>query len=143
VPIAAINRAVVQAINVARSIAPDARGVLVSDDPMEAAAVRERWSRQLPDVPLIVVESPYRALVGPLIAYLDLLDDETLDDADWPITFVVIPEYVASSWWERVLYNQSAHRLRRALIGRRRTVVVDVPYRREDPEATEVPALSA
>jgi amino acid transporter len=140
VPIAGINRAVVQAINVARSIAVDARGVLVSDDPVEARAVRDRWSRQLPDVPLIVVESPYRALVGPLLAYLDLLDDEALDDADRPITFVVIPEYVASSWWERVLYNQSAHRLRRALIGRRHTVVVDVPYRREDREALEVPA---
>jgi hypothetical protein len=47
------------------------------------------------------------------------------------VTFVVIPEYVARSWWERLLYNQSANRLRRALIGRPHTVVVGVPYRRD------------
>jgi hypothetical protein len=46
----------------------------------------------------------------------------------------VIPEFVARSWWERILYNQSARRLRQALLGRRHTVVVNVPYRREDPE---------
>ena len=46
----------------------------------------------------------------------------------------MIPEYVARSWWERILYNQSARRLRTALLGRRHTVVVNVPYRREEPE---------
>ena len=50
-----------------------------------------------------------------------------------PITFVVIPEYVARSWWERILYNQAAKRLRTVLLGRPHTVVVNVPYRREDP----------
>ena len=49
-----------------------------------------------------------------------------------PITFVVVPEYVARHWWERILYNQSAKRLRTALLGRPHTVVVNVPYRRED-----------
>jgi hypothetical protein len=131
VPIASINRAVVHAVNVGRSIATDVRAVLVSDDPDHAARIRERWERQIPDVPLVVVESPYRALVGPLLAYLDVLDAGR-PDTEAPITFVVIPEYVARSWWERLLYNQSAKRLRTALLGRRRTVVVNVPYRRDD-----------
>ena len=52
---------------------------------------------------------------------------------------MVIPEYVAKSWWERVLYNQSARRLRTLLLGRPHTVVVNVPYRRDDPEAFEPP----
>jgi len=132
VPVPGINRAVVQAVNVARSIATDVRAVLVSDDPSTASAVRERWERQLPDVPLVVVESPYRALVGPLLAYLDVLDQAWPPDKKEPVTFVVIPEYVARSWWERILYNQSARRLRTALLGRRHTVVVNVPYRREE-----------
>ena len=132
IPVPGINRAVVQAVNVARSVADDARAVLVSDDPLEANRIRERWERQLPDVPLVVVESPYRALVGPLLAYLDVLDDAWPPDKKEPITFVVIPEYVARSWWERILYNQSARRLRAALLGRHHTVVVNVPYRRED-----------
>ena len=131
VPVAGINRAVVHALNVGRSIATDVRAVLVSDDPDHAARIRERWERQIPDVPLVVVESPYRALIGPLLAYLDVLDAGP-PDTDAPITFVVIPEYVARSWWERLLYNQSAKRLRTALLGRRRTVVVNVPYRRDD-----------
>ncbi len=133
VPVPGINRAVVQAINVGRSIAPDVRAVLVSDDPQEEARIREQWERQLPDIPLVFVESPYRALVGPLLAYLDVLDYAWPPDKEAPITFVVIPEYVARSWWERILYNQSARRLRTALLGRRQTVVVNVPYRREEP----------
>jgi amino acid transporter len=137
VPVPGINRAVVQAINVGRSIAPDVRAVLITDEPEEAAAIRQRWQRQLPDVPLVVVESPYRALVGPLLAWLDVLDQAWPDGQPEPITFVVIPEFVSRTWWERMLYNQSAKRLRTALIGRPHTVVVNVPYRREEepPEA--------
>jgi hypothetical protein len=126
---------------VGRSIAPDVRAVLISDEPEEATAIRERWERQIPDVPLVIVESPYRALVGPMLAYLDVLDEMWPENKEAPVTFVVIPEYVARSWWERLLYNQSANRLRTALIGRPHTVVVNVPYRREDedPEETELP----
>ena len=67
-----------------------------------------------------------------MLAYLDVLTQQWPDDKEEPITFVVIPEYVARSWWERILYNQSANRLRAALIGRPHTVVVNVPYRPED-----------
>jgi hypothetical protein len=135
IPVPGINRAVVQAVNVGRSIAPDVRAVLVSDDAEEAAAVRAQWERQLPDVPLVIVESPFRALVGPLLSYLEVLDQAWPPDKEEPITFVVIPEYVAQSWWERLLFNQSAKRLRAALLGRPFTVVVNVPYRREEPAA--------
>jgi amino acid transporter len=137
VPVPGINRAVVQAVNVGRSIADDVIAVLISVDPDEAEQIRTRWHRQLPGVPLVVVESPYRALVGPLLAYLDVLDQAWPPDKEAPVTFVVIPEYVARHWWERLLYNQSARRLRAALVGRPRTVIVDVPYRREDPMAFE------
>jgi amino acid transporter len=143
VPVPGINRAVVRAINVGRSIAPDVRAVLVSDDPAEAARIRQQWERQLSDIPLVFVESPYRALVGPLLAYLDVLDQAWPPDKEAPVTFIVIPEYVARSWWERILYNQSARRLRTALLGRRHTVVVNVPYRRDDPDETIPPAPAA
>jgi amino acid transporter len=131
VPIPDINRAVVQAVNVGLSIDPNIQAVLISDEPERAAAIKARWERQMPEVPLVIVESPYRALVAPLISYLDVLDRGWPSDKEAPITFVVIPEYVARSWWERILYNQSAKRLRTALLGRPHTVVVNVPYRRE------------
>jgi amino acid transporter len=131
VPVPGINRAVVHAVNVGLSIDPNVQAVLISDDPDEAALIRDRWERQMPRVPLVIVESPYRALVAPLVSYLDVLDRGWPSDKEAPITFVVIPEYVARSWWERILYNQSAKRLRAALLGRPHTVVVNVPYRRD------------
>ena len=132
VPIPGINRAVIQAINVGRSIDDDVRAVYISEDPDDAAAVRAQFERQIPGIPLVVVESPYRALAGPLLAYLDVLDGAWPPDKPHPITFIIIPEYVAASWWERILYNQSAKRLRGILLGRPHTVVVNVPYRREE-----------
>jgi amino acid transporter len=134
VPIPGLDRATVQAINVGRSVSDDLRAVFITDDPEDAARLREDFERQVPGVPLVVVESPYRALAGPLLAYLDVLDMAWPPDKPEPITFVVIPEYVAKSWWERLLYNQSAKRLRSMLLGRPHTVIVNVPYRRDDPE---------
>jgi amino acid transporter len=134
VPVPGLNRAVVQAVNVGRSISDDVRAVYITDDAEEAGHLRRQWELQVPGVPIVVVESPYRALVGPLVAYLDVLDRSWPPDQEAPITFVVVPEYVARHWWERILYNQSARRLRSTLLGRPMTVVVDVPYRREDPD---------
>jgi amino acid transporter len=133
IPVPSLDRAVVRAVNVARSVADDVTAVYISDDADASTRMRERWERQVPGVPLVIVESPYRALTGPLIAYLDVLDHAWPPDKSAPITFVVVPEYVARHWWERVLYNQSARRMRTVLLGRPHTVVVDVPYRRDDP----------
>jgi amino acid transporter len=132
VPVPSLNRAVVRAINVARSITDDVLAVYISEDADQSTRMRTRWERQVPGVPLVIVESPYRALAGPLVAYLDVLDRAWPPDKPEPITFVVVPEYVARHWWERILYNQSARRLRSILLGRPHTVVVDVPYRRDD-----------
>jgi amino acid transporter len=141
IPVPSLNRAVVQAVNVARAITDDVSAVYISVDPEHSAKMRERWERQVPGVPLVIVESPYRALAGPLVAYLDVLDLAWPPDRPEPITFVVVPEYVARHWWERALYNQSARRLRTILLGRPHTVVVDVPYRRDDP--AEEPAAES
>ncbi len=132
IPVPSLNRAVVRAVNVARSITDDVSAVYISEDPEDSARMRERWERQVPGVPLVIVESPYRALAGPLMAYLDVLDRAWPPDKPEPITFVIVPEYVARHWWERILYNQSARRLRTILLGRPHCVVVDVPYRRDD-----------
>ena len=134
IPVARLDRAVIQAVNVARSISDQVTAVMVTDEPEQAAIQRVRWEKAVPDVPLVVVESPYRALVAPLLAYLDVLDRGWPSDRQAPITFVVVPEYVARSWWERILYNQSAAGLRKALLGRPHTVVVNVPYRRDDTD---------
>ena len=131
VPVNGLNRAVVQAVNFARTTTSDVRGVYVTEDRDEGESLRRRWERQLPGVPLVIVESPYRAVVEPIVAYLDVLDLQLEAAAEAPVTVVVLPEYVAKQWWDRVLYNQTAKRLKAALVGRDHTVIADVPYRRE------------
>lgn len=140
VPVNGINRAVVQAVNFGRTLASDVRAVFVTEDHEQGEVLRERWDRQLPGIPLVIVESPYRALVGPVTAYLDVLDLAWPPDRPTPVTIVILPEYVARHWWDRILYNQSAKRLRQALLGRAHTVVVNVPYRRESQESGERPS---
>jgi amino acid transporter len=130
IPVNGINRAVVQAVNFGRALARDLRAVYVTDDLEAADALRARWEEQLPDVPLVIVESPYRAVISPVVAYLDILDQAWDPDKEAPLTIVVLPEYVARHWWDRMLYNQTAKRLKSALVGREHTVIADVPYRR-------------
>ncbi len=135
IPVNGINRSVVQAVVFGRSLASDPsmlQAVFVTTDPEAAEHLRERWERQLPGVPLVVVESPYRALVGPVVTYLDVLDLAWPPDKEVPTTIVVLPEYVARHWWDRMLYNQQARRLKASLVGREHTVIADVPYRRSD-----------
>jgi amino acid transporter len=130
IPVNGINRAVVQAVVFGRTLASDVRAVFITEDPDAGDELRLRWERQVPNVPLVIVESPYRALIGPLTAYLDVLDLAWPPDKEAPITIVVLPEFVARHWWDRLLYNQSAKRLKAALVGREHTVIADVPYRR-------------
>jgi amino acid transporter len=130
VPVNGINRAVVQAVNFGRTISSDIRAVYVTDDIEQADALRVRWERQLVDIPLVIVESPFRAVISPIVAYLDILDQAWPPDKEAPVTIVVLPEFVARHWWDRLLYNQTANRLKAALIGREHTVIADVPYRR-------------
>jgi amino acid transporter len=134
VPVAGIDRAVVQAVNIGRSIGPDVRAVIIADDPATALDLREKWDTRFEDVPLDIIEVPFRALAGPMLAYLDWLDESTPAGTKTPITFVIVPEFVPRHWWERPLYNQSAKAMRAALIGRRGTVVVDMAYRRQGQE---------
>jgi amino acid transporter len=135
VPVSGINRAVIQAINIGRSIGPDVRAVIVSSDPESAIDTRGDWERRIEDIPLDIVETEVPMLVEPILAYLDHLDGEWPDGTPAPVTFVIVPEFVARHWWERGLFNQSAKRLRAALLGRPHTVVVDMPYRRSHAAA--------
>jgi amino acid transporter len=124
VPIARLDRPARQAIAFANSINANALAVHVTNDPQEAELLRRRWPDWAGATELVVVESPYRALIGPLLAYMDALQRQ---DPGRPI-LVVLSEFVPRHWWENVLHNQTALRLKLRLFVRRNTIVADVPY---------------
>jgi hypothetical protein len=73
------------------------------------------------------VESPYRALVRPLVRYLEFIAAKMPDE----VVVVLLPEYVPRHWWERFLYNENTHRIRAELLGRPNILVAEVPFRRD------------
>ena len=124
VPIARLDAPARQAIAFANSISDDAVAVHVTNDPEDAAELRARWPEWAGTTRLVIVESPYRALVGPLLSYLDALDRQ---DPDRPV-LVVLSEVVPRHWWENLLHNQTTLRLKLRLFFRRNTIVADIPY---------------
>ena len=127
VPVSEVTRDVIQAIKFGRSMSNDVTAVHVTDDLERAEELRGRFERQIPGVPFVVVESPYRQLVRPLIRYLEYIAAQAEDE----IVVVLLPEYVPRHWWEKYLYNDNARRVRGGLLGRKHILVADVPYRRE------------
>lgn len=124
VPISRLDRPARHAIAFANSVSADAVAVHVTNDPAAADEIRERWPSWAGSTELVVVESPYRALIGPLLAYMDALQRQA---PDRPI-LVVLAEFVPRHWWEHLLHNQTALRLKLRLYRRRNTIVADVPY---------------
>jgi amino acid transporter len=132
VPIARLDRSSLNTLGLARAICADVAAVHISYDEEGAAAFRERWARVVgPDLPLEVIVSPYRALVAPLLSYLDAIDD---GDHSRPVV-IALAEFVPSHWWENALHNQTALRLKLALFSRKNTSVIDVPFHPEDEDA--------
>jgi len=122
----AMSRAVVQAVKVGETMGEEVQLVHVTLDPVEGEHFRERVERQLPGVRVVLVESPYRALVRPFVRYLEVSQAEDPSR----LTIVLLPEHLPRHWWDRLLYNQNVHRIRAALVGRKDFVVLDTPYRR-------------
>jgi len=127
VPISSVNRVAKQTLAYARSISDNVTAIHVSDEEDDIEAFRANWSKLELPIPLIIIESPYRQLVGPLLKYIDEVDKQRSNDT----LTVVLPEFIARHWWEHLLHNQTALRLKAALLFRPGTVVISVPYHLE------------
>jgi hypothetical protein len=127
VPISSLNRVALQTLAYARSISNNVTAVHVMDDEDDLERFRAKWDELDLDVPLVIIESPYRALVAPLLKYIDEIDKQRPNDT----LTIVLPEFIARHWWEHLLHNQTALRLKAALLFRPGTVVTSVPYHLE------------
>nr|WP_194917701.1 amino acid permease [Catenulispora rubra] len=105
--------------------------VTVNLDDAEVEALKAEWERRSIPVPLTVIASPYREITRPIIEYVKRVRTENPDD----VVTVYIPQYVLGHWWEQVLHNQSALRLKSRLLFQRRVVVAAVPYQLESATA--------
>ncbi len=139
VPITDLNGIAFESLAMARSFSPTVIAVHICDNPEHVATLRAKWEAWGNHVPLTIIDTPYRSYIRPLLAYLDAIDRQRPDDT----LVVVVPELVLDRWWHNLLHNQTALRLKAALLFRRRTVVMNVPYhiepgaarRREDRDA--------
>ncbi|MEO6294264.1 MAG: APC family permease [Candidatus Limnocylindria bacterium] len=131
VPIARLDEPARQAIAFANSISKEATAVHVTNESEAGDELRSRWPEWSGGAQLVIIESPYRALIGPLLAYLDVLQ---LQDPSRPV-LVVLSELVPRHWWENLLHNQTALRLKLRLFARPNTIVADVPYHLGRPVA--------
>ncbi len=124
VPIEGINRAVLRTVAYARTLSTNAVAIHVTDEREQAEDLRREWEESIPHAPLVIVESPYRSLIEPIIAYIEGLDRTQPNH----LVTVVLPEFVPKHFWQRFLHNQLPLRLKKALVNRPNTVLVDVPY---------------
>jgi hypothetical protein len=130
IPISGVHRGIIPAVTFAESISNDVTGVYIELEPGEGKRVMERWKRLWPDLPLVVVPSPYRAVLRPLI---DFIDENDRQHNDGQQATVVLPEFIPAHWWQALLHNQTAWMLKTALLYRRRRfgyqrAIIDVPY---------------
>jgi len=118
-----LHRGVVKAIQYAQTLSPSPKAVYVETDPDRTRRLEEKWGTWGLGVPLIVLTSPYRSLLGPLLEYIDHLQEN-----ENHVVTIVIPEFIPARWWQLGLHNQTALLIKGAMLFRKNVIVTDVPY---------------
>lgn len=131
VPISGLNQGSLAALQFSRSLSDDVTAVVVDVDPPTTVHLRESWKAWGFDIPLVVLESPYRSVVRPLLAYLEATDRREPERGP---AVVILPEIVPARWWQNLLHNQTTLLLKAVLLFRQERhsaprVVINVPYR--------------
>jgi amino acid transporter len=119
-----LHRGTLPALRYAKTLSPSARAVYVESDPDSTRRLEERWGKWGTGVPLVVLRSPYRSVVGAFLEYLDHLQEQAPNS----LVTVILPEFVPARWWQHLLHNQTALLIKGALLFRRGVIVTDVPY---------------
>lgn len=127
VPVPGLHRGVIAALEYARSLSPHVQAVYVDLDVEATERLRARWSQWEHEIPLVILDSPYRSVLGPLVEYIGAVQRRSKNG----LVTVVLPEIVPARWWHYLLHNQTAIFIRAALRLKRGVIVTDVPYHLE------------
>jgi len=124
-----VHRGVLHALRFTRSLSDDVTAVYVATDPAEAEKVKAKWEKWGDGVRLVVIDSPYRLLIEPLLDYVDELAAGRQPNE---MLTIVVPQFVPEHWWQFVLHMNTAFILRGHLLGKRNIVVTEIPYHMAD-----------
>ena len=124
-PISGVHQGTLKALRYARALSPDVTAVHVSMDPAEAERIREKWESWGEGVRLVILDSPYRLLLEPLLEYIERV---TSHGQAGELVTIVVPQFVPRHAWHNVLHTQAALMLRLALLSKPGITVTDVPY---------------
>ena len=124
-PVSGVHRGTLEALNYARSLSPDVTAVHVSIDPEESEKIQQKWDVWGDNTRLVIVDSPYRQLLEPLVEYITAIADSRQPGE---IITVVVPQFVPEEGWTNVLHTQTALWLRFALLYMPGVVITEVPY---------------
>jgi amino acid transporter len=130
VPISGVHRGTLEALRFARLLSKDVVAVVIDVEPEVTARVQEKWPLWGQKVRLVILDSPFRSTIRPLLDYLGEVDQR---EPERGLAVVVLPEFVPARWWHELLHNQTARAIKRALLYRRGLtgkdrVIIDVPY---------------
>jgi amino acid transporter len=123
--LSSVHRGTLEALNYARSLSTDVTAIHVSIDPEEAKKIQAKWDLWGNGVRLVILESPYRVLVEPLLEYIE---EVSAMRQPGEIITIVVPQFIPKQRWANLLHTQTAFWLRLALIFRRGIVITEVPY---------------
>lgn len=128
IPISGVHQGSLKALHYARNFSTDVTAVYVSMDPEEAEKIKAKWSVYGEGTRLLILESPYRLLLEPILDYIDSLTKITKTNE---AILVVVPQFVSRRWWTSILHNQTAFMLRMGLLTRPGVIIIEVPYQVE------------
>lgn len=127
-----IHKPTLRALAYARATRPTVlEAIMVNVDDDETQALQDEWERRAIPVTLKVLDSPYREITRPILSYVRALRTDSPND----LVTVYVPEYVVGNWWEALLHNQSALRLKSRLLFSPGVMVTSVPWQLESSEA--------
>lgn len=132
VPMASLNRSSVETLRYAKSLTDDVVAFHVAVDEETGKKISDRWDEWNPDIPLIIEYSPYRAILEPLVTFIDRARDATIPE---DVITVLVPQFITPNWWEAILHNQTSFFIRERLLHREGIVISNFPYQiREEEE---------
>ena len=127
VPVSGIHRGVADALTYALSVSTDVRALYIAEHAADGELMERRWAEWDNGVPLVVLESPFRSVIGPLLTYIRQVDKE-FEGVREALVTVVLPEIVPGRWWQHLLHNNTALLIKGALLLQDGKIVVSVPY---------------